>query len=226
LSLRRGLLFACLVAALAAGCGAGLYQTAETLPPGEVRVVLGGAFVGNELVEQRGVKIYNFQPDLSVRVGVADGVDVGLSSFMLGGLLADVKWRFLPADWNFALALRGGFAAGFDVDQPDREWFLHVPIGLIASYRFDFVTPYVSLGYGFFWIFGRALENGPAPGVEVVGRKGYGDEVLRLTAGVEFRVTERIALYLEYTFMPAVVDDPGDNFAFVDTHIAGIGMTL
>jgi hypothetical protein len=86
---------------------------------------------------------------------------------------------------------------------------------------------HVGLGYGFYWIFDRSLSFDPReenPGSRPAERVGYGDGVLRLTVGLEWMLNARLGFLVEYSYLAAVVDDPGDNFAFVDNHLAGLGL--
>jgi hypothetical protein len=207
---------------LVAGCGATQFQTARTVPRGSIMGFAGISFVGNELFADRGVTVYNFQPDFGCRVGVLDGMDVGISHFFVLGLLGDVKVNLVPPDWDFALSVKGGFGAAADVGEIGDAWLLHIPVTLMASYRIGRVEPYVGLGYGFFWIFGRRPPEGSVE--RPPERKGYGDGVVRATAGVEIMLTARVGLLFEYTYMPAVVDDPGDYYSFVDNHIGSVGV--
>lgn len=213
-------------AGLLPACGAGVYQTARTLPPGEFRAIVAQGFVYTELTEEQGMSQLNFEPDFAVRVGVAERVDVGFQWFFVGGGLVDAKVNVLPLDSAFALAFRGGFGAAADVGRDaGSAWLLHVPLSVLASYTYERVTPYVSFGYGFFWIFGRSLTD-PPENLVPEERRGYGDGVLRATGGLAIELTRRISLCLEYTYMPGVVDDPGDNYTFVDSHIVGVASTF
>ena len=98
------------------------------------------------------------------------------------------------------------------------------PIGLISSYRFlGQLSPYLGFDYGFYWIFGRELKYRD-PKKIYAKRAGYGDGVGRLTAGIEWEASKGLALLFEYDLILPLIDDPGDNFAFITNHIIGLGM--
>jgi hypothetical protein len=212
-----------LVAALAPGCGLGLYQTARTTPRGKVDVAVAGAFQYNDLVPRRGVTPFNFPTQVNVRVGVHDRVDLGATVLMAGGLLVDAKVNVAPPGRALALSVLAGVGAAADWGEEGAST-LHLPVTLIASWTFlDVLTPYVGLGYGFWWFFGRPVSE-PDPSATYAQRAGHGDGVLRLTAGLEWLVGGGFGILVEYSYLPVVVDDPGDNFAFRDNHLVGFGL--
>ncbi|MBW2261165.1 MAG: outer membrane beta-barrel protein [Deltaproteobacteria bacterium] len=216
------LILPCALALAVQACGYGLFQTARTVPRGEYRFMVAGAFQGNELIEERGVTPFNFAPQVDMRIGVADRVDLGVGLLLGPGLLVDAKANVMPPGHDLAVSISAGLGGAWDMGQVS-AWLLHVPVNVIASYTFGGkLTPYAAVGYGFFWIFGRQLSN-PDPNAAYVARGGWGDGVMRLTAGLEWRIRGRFAVLVEYSYLPAVVDDPGDNFAFVDNHVAGFG---
>jgi outer membrane protein W len=214
---------ALLVAGLLGGCGASQFQTARTLPMGAFGGYAGISFVGNEQFKQRDVSVYNFQPDYGFRYGILNGLELDINQIFVAGLQVAVKATLVPPEGDFALSVKGGIGAAADLGDFGEAWLLEIPVTLLASYRFGPVEPYVGIGYNFFWIFGRSLTN-PPPNAVDEERKGYGDGVIRATVGLDIPLTERVGLLVEYTFMPAVVNDPGDNFAFVDNHIGSIGV--
>jgi len=208
------------------GAGYGQFQSAHTTAPRKVRVTLGGGFQGNPVnIEAQGVTFFNFPLHADLRAGAAERVDVGAALFLYAGLVSDVKVNLMPPSHDFALAVRAGIGAAADLGEED-AWILHVPIGVIASYRFlGCLSPYVGLGYGFYWIFGRHLSD-PDPTATYASRKGYGDGVITVTAGLELVVAGRVGISIEYSFMPAVVDDPGDSYSFGDNHMVGIAASF
>lgn len=204
------------------GAGYGQFQSAHTTAARKVSVGLGASFQGNpENIGAQGVTPFNFPFHADLRVGVHERVDVGATLLLYAGLVADAKVNLVPPGWDFALAVRAGLGAAADIGEPG-AWILHLPVSVIASYTFQgCLSPYVGVGYGFYWIFGRPISE-PDPSASYADRKGHGDGVLRVTAGLEWVVRGRVSIVLEYSFMPVVVDDPGDNYSFGDNHMVGL----
>ncbi len=214
------------LALLLMGAGYGQFQPAHTTAVKHVRLTLGGGFEGNpHNIHAQGITAYNFPLHADIRIGAAERVDVGATLFLYAGLVADVKVNVLPPSSDFALAVRAGIGAAADLGERG-AWVLHAPVSVIASYRFlGCLSPYLGLGYGFYWFFGRPVSD-PDPSATYASRRGHGDGILRLTAGIEWVVAGRVGLSLEYSFMPAVVDDPGDNYAFGDNHMVGVAASF
>ena len=221
---------------LSCGCGYGQFQTARTTPKGKARVMMAQGVQFNENTKEqtyRGFSVFNLPPQMDLRVGVSDRVDVGAKLLMISGLLLDTKVNLMPPSHNFALALTGGVGVAIDTGSigdgyDGTAWLLNLPIGLIASYRIGgWFSPYFGATYGFYWIFGRSLSyelyNSDS---DYAAREGYGDGLLRLTAGAELATRKHVAFLVEYSFFWALVDDPGDNFAFVNNHLFGIGIAF
>jgi hypothetical protein len=193
--------------ALAGGCGMTHLQTARTVAPGTTVVTLGGSLVHTS---DRGSTIQGVPiaaADVMVRHGVTDHFDFGVRSFVGLGLLADAKWNLLPADRATAVSLSAGAGAA-----SDNGLVAHVPVTLTASRAFaPWFTPYLAVGYGAYWIFGRSP---PDPYLSYAPRTGTGDGLLMLHAGIELARASGRAVLLEYTYALPVVDDPGDFYGF------------
>lgn len=96
---------------------------------------------------------------------------------------------------------------------------------LAASYDFRCgLTPYVHLGYEMHWIFGRAPRD--TAGVDYVERKGCGDHLLTVRAGLQYRFNRYVSLLAEYGYWRPVVDDPGDGFSYLQNHIVLVGVAF
>ena len=206
------------------GCGLGLLQTAKTTPKGMLRVSGGGGYLYNDNVEDGDPTLGNIPVQIALRYGVTDSLDVGARLFCLAGALADVKYNLMPSKSPLALSVWGGIgaAANVNVGAKSEGWSLHLPLGVIASYELmGWLTPYAGLSYGFWWIFGRGGELDP--NVRYASREGYGDGLLTITAGFEFRLGRRFALLLEYNLFEPVVDDPGDFYSFIRSHLVQVG---
>ncbi|MBN2498390.1 MAG: hypothetical protein JXR96_27615 [Deltaproteobacteria bacterium] len=208
--------------ALLSGCGLGLMQTARTTPPGELDANVAAGYVYNQMIEERGHALTNFQLQLGLRYGVCEQLDLGASLFMGVGALLDAKYNFLPADLPLAAALQAGFGAARDIGSG--ATVLHLPLRAVVSYDFlsGWLIPYAGLGLGLFWILGYGGEA-HADG-ELVGRTGSGDGLIMLSAGLALFGGTACALYVEYSWWRPVLDDPGDRFAFADNHIFMAGV--
>lgn len=211
---------------LVQACGVGTLQTARPTAVGAVDLTGGVGYLHNRLTEERGLGLSSFPLTLAARTGVAERADLGLRLFSFGGAVADVKVNLMPPRHPLAVSLSLGFGGAADVLGDEGAWYLHLPVSVLASYDVKpWFTPYASLGYGFFWIFGR---DNPAedPSVQTAKRGGYGDGVVMVSAGARFRVARRVYLFTEYTFWGKVVDDPGDFYSFVHNHFALAGLQI
>jgi hypothetical protein len=188
-------------------------QTARTVAPGTTVVTLAASIADTS---DRGTKV-NGVPivpvDIMVRHGLSERVDFGVRTFLGPGLLADAKWSLLPPGRAAALSLSAGLGGAYD-----SGFVGHVPVTLTASATpRPWVTPYVAVGYGTYWIFGRAPPDPTLPTLPAQSyapRTWTGDGLLMLHAGVELARASGRALLLEYTYARPVVDDPGDFYGF------------
>lgn len=209
-----------------AACGVGTLQTARPTAVGAVDLTGGVGYLHNSLIEERGLGPNNFPFTLQGRTGVAERADLGLRVFSFGGALADVKLNLMPPRHPLAVSLSLGFGGAADVLGDSGAWYLHLPITLLGSYDVTpWFTPYASLGYGFFWIYGRDNPSDD-PDAQTEKRGGYGDGVVMLSVGARFKVARRVALFAEYTFWGKAVDDPGDFYSFVHNHFALLGLQV
>lgn len=224
-SSRPGFLLLPLLLSIFTGCGVGVLQTAKTTPRGTLDITFGTGYLYNEMVAQRGTSPGNFIQAVNFRTGLTDNLDIGARLFFLTGALVDLKYNLMPKDSPLALSIQGGIGGGYDLLGDDEAGALHVPLNVLLSYPLGRrVTPYMAAGYGFYWIFGR--EPQPRKGVQYAGRAGHGDGLLQLALGVELALTDGFALLLEYDLYKALVDDPGDGYAFSDSHLMQVGFSF
>jgi hypothetical protein len=200
-------------AALAAGCGMTHLQTARTAAPGTTVVTLGGSLIHTS---DRGSTIDGVPIgalDIMVRHGLTERLDFGVRSFFGLGLLADAKWGLLRPDRATALSLSAGVGAARDAGTGgDASFVAHVPVTLTASRALlPWLTPYLAVGYGAYWIFGRSP---PDPSQSYAPRTWTGDGLLMIHAGIELARASGRAVMFEYTYARPVVDDPGDFYGF------------
>jgi hypothetical protein len=203
--------------AVAAGCGVTRLQTARTVPRGETRTTLAASLVHTS---DRGFTVQGIpiaSVDIMVRHGATDQVDWGVRTFLGLGLLADCKWNLLPAAGATALAVSAGLGGAADAAGP----VAHVPLTVTASRALlPWLTPYAAVGYGSYWIFGRAPAD---PGRTYAARTWTGDGLAMVHLGLELARASGRALLLEYTYARPVVDDPGDFYGFGTNHFFSIG---
>ena len=204
---------------LALGCSFGTFQTGHTQPPGTVSAVTGGAYVSNRSDDEQGRDIStNLGAQLGARVGISQRVDVGLGTFMGYGLQTDVKVNLLDPQAKLALSPRLG--AGY---RHHRREIGMLEGGAIMSYRLPpHFEPYLGLTFANHWIGDdSAPPEWPLP-PNVVGRKGTGDGLLKLSVGIELLGARHFAVLLEYDHWFPINDDPGDFYRFLPTNIFGV----
>jgi opacity protein-like surface antigen len=200
------------------GCaGTALLQSARTLPKGEVKVTTGIGYLGNELSAER-FALNNLPLQVGVRVGVAEHLELSVRN-LATGLVLGAKYNLMPTDSPVALAVLVGAGGAWTPETSA----LHAQATFIASYDWGPVTPYLGAGYGAWWFF---HDFSRAPGVQYAARTGTGDGTLELKAGLEFRVSPRIRLLVEYGYSRPLVDDPGDFFSLVPSHLGAVGVVF
>ncbi|TNF32922.1 MAG: hypothetical protein EP329_09055 [Deltaproteobacteria bacterium] len=211
---------------LLTGCAAAQLHTARTTPVGENDVTIGLGYLDNRLDEERGERsIENYPLQIAYRTGVDERVDVGVRTLLGDGLLADGRYGFMePASpLQVSLGLGVGFGGWW---MQEGAVSLTVPVVAMASYDIgDLVTPYVGVGWAFWWHLGRSPEEGD-PDADYAARAGHGDGVVTALVGVAFHVTPTLHFLVEYDFSTQVLDDPGDFFSMVDTHVVSGAVTF
>jgi hypothetical protein len=219
-----------------AGCGVGHLQTAKTTPKHHVELHAGWGYIHNETADMRGEQdvaddsaeygVSNFPALIGARYGILDDLDIGLKMFFLAGMAMDVKYNFLDPNNPLAVSVLGGIGAADQIWAPHGAWVLNVPLSVLVSYdvKKNF-TPYASLGYSTFWVFGRQRLDTDEQ--EYLNEwRGHGDGLLTASAGFRFGLSDEVGMFLEYDFALPLADDPGDFFQFVDTHIFLVGLSV
>jgi hypothetical protein len=223
------------LALLSSGCGFPQLQTARTVPPGATRVTIGKTVITSDLrngrappsIEPRIEEAANpiVGPlEIEVRRGVSDQVDIGARLLFGVGLLADVKLNLLPREWPAALAIAGGVggAIGPASSSPSAAYIVHVPLSLLASVDLaSWFTPYVSVGYRGFWMWGA--DDPTLPGTSYTSPEGRGEGLLMFNFGLELRRTSGRGVLVEYGYMSPLWSDPGHGYHFISSHIISIG---
>lgn len=199
------------------GCGLAQLHTARTTPEGEVDVTLGVGRLANEVVRDGDSEIARWPVHIGARWGVAEQVDVGARLLLGDGVLVDGQWGLLAPRSPWALSVSAGAGVGGWAGQGGAV-SLTLPIVALASWdATEWLTPYLGVGWAFWWHLGREVTEGSPTGA-LVARAGHGDGVVTLIAGVSVQVSARVSLRVEYDFMTQALDDPGDLYSMVDSH--------
>jgi hypothetical protein len=142
---------ACLAVSALAGCySTSIAQTPSTVPPGKARFGVGLEVDGAAVSNNGGLS-----PELSLRVGVLDRLDVGVKT-TLQSVEAQVKAQLLRGDFDLSLALSGATSRDEDDDKlieesaPNYEWMRSTRLMLIAGQRIADSTDLVLMGDGQF----------------------------------------------------------------------------
>lgn len=221
--MRAYLVAAC---ALVMGCSYGLGETPRTLPKGHLSGNTGMSMVFNRSdAERGGVGLHNLAPQLGpLRVGVAPHVDVGVATLFGLGLRADVKVSPTRPTLPFAFAVRAGGGGAYDTSGSLAMAFA----GVLASYTFGGVEPYLGATFANHWIYGRPTPDPGSlgPGERFATRQGYGDGLVELTVGLRVSVSTWGSVSFEYSRWQPAQDDPGDFYRFVPNDIASLGLCV
>ena len=201
------------------GCTTAQLHTARTTPVGEVDVTIGLGYLHNELIADRdGASIENAPLHLAVRTGLGERVDLGVRAILGDGLLADTRFGLLPPSSPWQVSLGVGLGAGGWLGQGGGV-SITAPVVAMGSYDVgDVLTPYVGVGWAFWWHLGHEPTEGQA-GDTYAARAGHGDGVVTLLAGLAFHLSPTLSILVEYDFTTQVLDDPGDFFSMVDSHV-------
>jgi hypothetical protein len=199
-------------AVLLCGCpNPNTYQTPRTLDPGKVQVNIAAEGIG---VNYSGGSAWApMLPSVGVRVGVADGVDLGFREQNFDSLGADAKIRLVKGTFDLALdpGLQGFYASINNVGVGVVYFHLPVLLGLNVSRNVSIVA-----SPGVVYDVVTANVNG---GTGVTGSATASGFLGRLGVGVDFRVSKKLAIHPEITVM--------DSFANSGTiWVFGIGFNV
>ncbi len=204
------------------GCGYAVAQTAHTEPSGSFAAAFGMNYVTNELSNVAGRDTTTrLGLQISPRLGLSDHVDVGLQPWWLLGTSADVKVDVLARHNRLAIAPRAG--VGYAVASGKTVMAF---AGGLSSYRLtpDF-EPYAGAVYANHWITRDPPDEIQLqPGESFAARTGVGDGLVELSVGFMLGGSDGSGPYLEYDLWLPAQDDPGDNYAFVTTHVFAAGL--
>lgn len=225
LGIRLGAIAA--VAALCTGCpNPNTYGTPRTTPVGKIQHNLaaeGFGYNGHDAETNTDVSgaLPTF-PTYTLRVGVADTVDIGARIANLSSVGADVKWNFLKGD-TLDLAIDPGFQAFYFSTSSGGEdasigvIYLNAPL-MVGINLGDSVSivPTFGVSYGI----ATASVDGSGGRESATGSSGV---MLRPGIGFDFRISERFAIHPEVTFLKTLKGADEDSSLL---YVFGLGFNF
>jgi hypothetical protein len=222
----------CGTAALCTGCpNPNTYGTPRTTPAGKIQHSVAAEGFGFSAKDaQTGTEgsgaLPNF-PTYTLRVGLADSVDIGARVANLTSIGTDVKWNFLKSD-SFDMAIDPGLqffhvgtttsnGNGMLVDSSVNVLYIHAPLmfGINVS---DSVSIVPTMGVTYGWsstsIDTTDAQDSATGGVGLMLRPGI---------GFDFRISPRFAIHPEITFLKTLNADNEDS---VLLYVFGIGFNF
>ncbi len=219
------------IAALCTGCpNPNTYGTPRTTPAGKIQHSIAAEAWGYrgtdaETDNSFGTTLPTF-PTYTLRVGVADTVDIGARFSNFSSLGADVKWNFLKSD-TFDMAIDPGFqlfylstsasSGNADADTSLTVVYLNAPVmfGINVS---DSVSIVPTLGVTYGWA-SATVETSDADD----SASSTDGLMLRPGIGFNFRIGPRFALHPEITFLKTLKGDDEDS---VLMYMFGLGFNF
>jgi hypothetical protein len=203
-------------AALCTGCpNPNTYGTPRTTPVGKIQHSVAAEAIGFKVHRNAtstdpgvdgSVTVPTF-PTYTLRVGVADTVDIGARIANLSSLGADVKWNFIKSD-VFDMAIDPGFqffhlaTTSNGADASYSIIYLNAPLmfGINVSDAVS-IVPTIGVTYG--WA--SATVNTTDTRDSGSGTTGV---LLRPGIGFDFRIGQKFAIHPEITFLKTLKSDP------------------
>lgn len=193
-------------APLVAGCpNPNTYGTPRTLNPGKVQHTIALEGVG---VLGAPDPVPNFVlptlPTYQLRVGVADGFDIGVRAAQLSSLGADFKWNFLRSAVD--LAIDPGFQVGAISAGGNTVavFYGHMPL-LVGFNVTDWFT--IHLTPGLLFVAATSSVDNPGQGADAFASAS--GVAARGGLGLQFRVSDGFAVTPEFTLMRGFGDGEG-----------------
>lgn len=197
------------IAALCTGCpNPQTYGTPRTTPAGKIQHNLAAEGIGYS--SDVGSGTLPNVPTYTLRVGVADTVDIGARIANLTSIGADVKWNFIKSE-SFDMAIDPSFqffhiggtstdGMGNSVDASVSILYLNAPLmfGINVSDSVSIVpTAGITYGWGSSEVSSADETDAAASSTGIMLRPGI---------GFNFRISERFALHPEITFLKPLKD--------------------
>lgn len=203
------------MAALCTGCpNPQTYGTPRTTPVGKIQhsvAAEGWGFTGYDADSDRDISgAYPTFPTYTLRVGVADTVDIGARISNFSSLGADVKWNFVKSE-AFDMAIDPGFqffhlsASSGGEDASMSVLYLNAPLMFGVNVG-DSVSVVPTLGVTWGWASASVASDSDSDAAS--GTTGI---MLRPGLGFNFRISERFALHPEITFLKTLKGSGEDS---------------
>lgn len=122
-------------------------------------------------------------------------------------------------------ALAPRLAAGYAWGEDRSVWGLEA--GVIGSYRVQtWFEPYAALRFANHWFSSRNTDPDKhlAPNQHFAARKGYGDGLFKVAAGVDFRFATGWHALAEYSHWFRAQNDPGDGYSLLANDVLAIAL--
>jgi hypothetical protein len=204
-SLNLGLLG--LAALVCTGCpNPQTYGTPRTTPAGKLShsvavEAIGISATDGETDEEVSATAPNL-PTYTLRIGLADQLDMGVRAANMSSIGADLKWNFIKSE-VFDMAIDPGFQfASLTVGEVSTTLiYSHVPLllGINAGETLT-IVPTVGVSHGF-----------ATTSVAQDSASGSTGLMARFGLGLDIRVGKRFALHPEFTALKIVDDESGDE---------------
>jgi hypothetical protein len=190
------------------------YGTPRTTPAGKIQhsvAAEGWGFSGTDGQTDTDISgTYPTAPTYTLRVGLADSVDIGARIANLSSIGADVKWNFLKSD-SFDMAIDPSFqffyfgASAGGEDASISVLYLNAPL-MFGINVGESVTIVPTLGVTWGW-----ASASVATADESDSASSTTGLMLRPGLGFNFRISERFALHPEITFLRTLDSPDGDS---------------
>jgi hypothetical protein len=215
------------IAALCTGCpNPNTYGTPRTTPAGKISHSLAAEAWGASVTDFDGDSVgagpYPTAPTYTLRVGLADTVDIGARISNLSSIGADVKWNFIKSD-GFDMAIDPSFQLfHFSVSAGSSSSSL-TAVYLNAPLMFGInlgesvsIVPTLGVTYGFA---SADVETEDASD----SASGTSGLMARPGLGFDFRISPRFAIHPEITMLRTLT---GDGDESTTMYMFGLGFNF
>jgi hypothetical protein len=197
-------------AAMLTGCpNPNTYGTPRTTPPGKISHSVAAEAWGfkatDGATDAEVSAVVPVPPTYTLRVGLADPVDIGVRVANMTSLGADVKWNFIKGD-VFDMALDPGFQwYSISVGEVSTNViYLNGPL-LLGFNLDDSISLVLTPGVTYGLVSADITSDGNEAGATSDGMLG------RLGLGFDFRISDGFAIHPEITFLKTLSNPDNDD---------------